>query len=280
MRKDRRDRTTVISTIFQYYGGSGSSSSTLAPSLLMAMPAFFQHDLRGRYFQPGDSAGQRHRYDLSGTTITTAGWTITDSGTEVTLEESLEYSGILTVQSGATLTLANDSTLTVTHLTGSDATVVIDAGSSLINEATGVTYGPGTYNITEVNSACYCRGTLIALIAAKFRLRHWRSAAKCSRGRARCGRSNGSVDAVTAAASSWAAKMSCRFASRLARLTIACRGVIFGYRHIMPCISTVVLIEAKDLVNGMSIMQADRVEKVEYFHIELETHDVIIADGA
>ena len=40
------------------------------------------------------------------------------------------------------------------------------------------------------------------------------------------------------------------------------------------------LIEAKDLVNGGSIVQAERVEKVEYFHIELETHDVIIAEGA
>jgi Hint domain/Domain of unknown function (DUF4214) len=41
-----------------------------------------------------------------------------------------------------------------------------------------------------------------------------------------------------------------------------------------------VLIEAKDLVNGVSIVQAERVEQVEYFHIELETHDVIIAEGA
>lgn len=41
-----------------------------------------------------------------------------------------------------------------------------------------------------------------------------------------------------------------------------------------------VLIEAKDLVNGVSIVQAEQVEKVEYFHIELETHDVIIAEGA
>ncbi len=41
-----------------------------------------------------------------------------------------------------------------------------------------------------------------------------------------------------------------------------------------------VLIEAKDLVNGASIVQATQVDKVEYFHIELETHDVIIAEGA
>jgi autotransporter passenger strand-loop-strand repeat protein len=41
-----------------------------------------------------------------------------------------------------------------------------------------------------------------------------------------------------------------------------------------------VLIEAKDLVNGVSIVQAHNVEKVEYFHIELDSHDVIIAEGA
>jgi ELWxxDGT repeat protein len=40
------------------------------------------------------------------------------------------------------------------------------------------------------------------------------------------------------------------------------------------------LIEAKDLVNGVSIVQARPVEKVEYFHIELDSHDVIIAEGA
>ena len=40
------------------------------------------------------------------------------------------------------------------------------------------------------------------------------------------------------------------------------------------------LIEAKDLINGVSIVQAERVEKVEYFHIELDSHDVIIAEGA
>jgi hypothetical protein len=41
-----------------------------------------------------------------------------------------------------------------------------------------------------------------------------------------------------------------------------------------------VLIEAKNLVNGVSIVQAERVDSVEYIHIELETHDVIIAEGA
>ncbi len=40
------------------------------------------------------------------------------------------------------------------------------------------------------------------------------------------------------------------------------------------------LIPAQALVNGASIVQADAVEEVEYFHIELETHDIILAEGA
>src|SRR5205085_8378854 len=41
-----------------------------------------------------------------------------------------------------------------------------------------------------------------------------------------------------------------------------------------------VLIEAQDLVNGVSIYQAERIEEIEYFHIELDRHDVIVAEGA
>jgi autotransporter passenger strand-loop-strand repeat protein len=41
-----------------------------------------------------------------------------------------------------------------------------------------------------------------------------------------------------------------------------------------------VLIPAFALVNGASITQAASVDQVEYFHLELETHDVIIAEGA
>ena len=41
-----------------------------------------------------------------------------------------------------------------------------------------------------------------------------------------------------------------------------------------------VLIEARFLINGASVVQAEAVDGVEYFHIELETHDVILAEGA
>jgi hypothetical protein len=50
--------------------------------------------------------------------------------------------------------------------------------------------------------------------------------------------------------------------------------------HAMYFADEAVLIEAKDLINGVSIVQAEHVDKVEYFHIELDTHDVILAEGA
>jgi hypothetical protein len=41
-----------------------------------------------------------------------------------------------------------------------------------------------------------------------------------------------------------------------------------------------ILIEAKDLVNGASIVQPEGIDRVDYFHLELDSHDVILAEGA
>jgi len=41
-----------------------------------------------------------------------------------------------------------------------------------------------------------------------------------------------------------------------------------------------VLVPAWHLVNGANIVQLEEVEHVEYFHIELEAHDIILAEGA
>jgi len=41
-----------------------------------------------------------------------------------------------------------------------------------------------------------------------------------------------------------------------------------------------ILIETKDLLNGISIYQADYAEQVDYYHVELDSHDVILAEGA
>ena len=54
----------------------------------------------------------------------------------------------------------------------------------------------------------------------------------------------------------------------------------FGFRQQSGNDPPGVLIEAKDLVNGVSMVQIERVEKVEYVHVALDCHDIIIAAGA
>jgi hypothetical protein len=39
------------------------------------------------------------------------------------------------------------------------------------------------------------------------------------------------------------------------------------------------LVPVEHLVNGVSIVQCEAVERVAYFHVELHSHDVIVADG-
>ena len=39
------------------------------------------------------------------------------------------------------------------------------------------------------------------------------------------------------------------------------------------------LVTVEHLVNGVSIGQCEAVERVAYFHVELESHDVIVTDG-
>jgi hypothetical protein len=41
-----------------------------------------------------------------------------------------------------------------------------------------------------------------------------------------------------------------------------------------------VLVPAEHLVNGQTILQAEAVDQVEYFHLEFDTHEVILAEGA
>ena len=280
----------------------------------------------------------------SGTSIASSGWTITDAGTDVTLNESLSYAGAFTDESGATLTLANDVTLTLTNLAGSGGSINFDSDAELkfggqspslfaatvdgfapgnvidltsiadvagshadMNYATNVltitegsnnytldfnptqnfvgdyfhlaTDGAGT-NITENTTPCYCRGTLI-----------------------RTERGEVPVEALTIGSKVLTMSGDERSIKWIGRRAYAGR-FIMGRTDVLPiCIRAGslydhvprrdlwlsphhalyldgLLIEAKDLINGVSIVQADSVEKVEYFHIELETHDVIIAEGA
>jgi hypothetical protein len=134
--------------------------------------------------------------------------------------------------------------------------------------------------ITEDQIACYCRGTLIAtergevpvealaigdpILTASGRLRPIKWIGR----RSYCGRFiMGRKDILPI----------CFKAGSLAD-GVPRRDLWISPHHAMAFDG--VLIEAKDLVNGVSIVQAEDVDEVEYFHVELDSHDVILAEGA
>ena len=64
------------------------------------------------------------------------------------------------------------------------------------------------------------------------------------------------------------------------RWPTACRRATSGFRPSTRSISTGALVPAGLLVNGVTIRQVESVDQLEYFHIEFDSHDVILADGA
>ncbi len=136
-------------------------------------------------------------------------------------------------------------------------------------------------DIVENTTPCYCRGTLIQTRA---RTEAGRKSQDRRQGHDQIRR--GAADQVDRPAQLWRALhhgpqgyfADLHQGRRARRERAAARSLDFAAsRHVS---SNGVLIEAKDLVNGFSIVQAERVERVEYFHVELETHDVIVAEGA
>jgi len=54
-----------------------------------------------------------------------------------------------------------------------------------------------------------------------------------------------------------------------------CRGAPLDFAASRHGIWMVILIEAKDLINGASIVSRKGSTRVDYFHLELDSHDVI-----
>ena len=139
--------------------------------------------------------------------------------------------------------------------------------------------GTGT-DITENTTPCYCRGTLIATALGEVAVEELAIADEVVT-------MSGAVRPIK-----WIGRRSyggrfvvgrkdvlpiCIRAGALDE-SVPRRDLWISPHHAMYLDGT--LIEAKDLVNGVSIVQAEHVEKVDYFHIELESHDVILAEGA
>ena len=179
-----------------------------------------------------------------------------------------------------------DNTLTLqgTNASGGSATVTLDIPNELPSnfavtvaaDTTTISYGQNETNIV----ACYRRGTLIEVARGQKQVEALnigdkvRTASGALRPIKWIGRRSyggrfimGRKDILPVC-----------FKSGALADNVPARDLWVSPNHAMYLKS--VLIEAKDLINGVSIVQAERVETLEYFHIELETHDVIIAEGA
>jgi hypothetical protein len=134
---DNASGTTVmpISTYFQNFGSgliSVASGSTLA-----------FNGLSNQFYGPITGTGGTFSLGGGGTdsinsstTISTSAWTITDAGTDVTLNETLTYAGTFLENSGTTLNLNDDLTLSNATIDGSvigssAAEIIMASGSNL-----------------------------------------------------------------------------------------------------------------------------------------------------
>jgi len=203
------------------------------------------------------------------------------AGDDIQIDDFIEHSGtyfngVLTLHgTDGTGTTPETVTLNVPGLTPSDFSVNVASGTTTIG------FGSNETDIV----ACYCRGTLI----------------ETKRGQKKVEKLNIGDEVVTMSGAmrpiKWIGRRSyggrfimgrtdilpiCIKAGALG-VNVPKRDLSISPHHAMyfkDAARDSVLIEAKDLVNGVSIVQADSVDKVEYFHIELETHDVIVAEGA
>jgi autotransporter passenger strand-loop-strand repeat protein len=199
--------------------------------------------------------------------------------------------GIVDLASGAAIDVTNFAYAQggAANLTAPDVLTITEGGDTdtllLAGEYTGEYFhlspdGAGGTDITTDSTPCYCPGTLILTAAGEVLVEDLAI--------------GDPVMTVSGAARpiKWIGRRSYsgRFALgrkdilpiRIARgaldENIPGRDLWVSPRHALFLDG--VLIEACDLVNGESIAQAEGVEQVVYIHIELETHDVILAEGA
>ncbi|HEX7390171.1 MAG TPA: Hint domain-containing protein, partial [Acidiphilium sp.] len=249
--------------------------------------------------------GAHQNVESGGTSVATA---ITNSGVETVFDSgtasgtTVSSGGDLVVQSGGTITgtgLLAGGTIDLAYaafasgasatLGGSDVLTVHDGASSytlqMAGDYTGEYFhlandGNGGTDITVDHTACYCRGTLILTDHGEVPVEDLEIGDRL----------------ITVSGEAhplkWIGRRSYsgRFASHnrdVLPITFKA-GVLDGALpkrdlHVSPLHAMFiddVLIPAFLLVNGTSIVQAERVDMVEYFHLELESHDIIVAEGA
>jgi hypothetical protein len=105
--------TTLIGCDFNPDGGAGTISVAIGTLAFNGLISNFYGAISGagKLSIGGGGADSIN----AGATIKTRGWTITQAGTDVTLNVALSYSGVFNEQSGTTLTLTQSNNLTLNN---------------------------------------------------------------------------------------------------------------------------------------------------------------------
>ncbi len=225
---------------------------------------------------------------IDGQETTISGISISDAGANTFNLTLQDTDGLLSatgtgVSGSGTTTLVLSGTINDVNI---DLGTLIDTDSSLSNDTINLSgydelsdyAAPQAIGVTVV--ACYLRGTMIATPEGERAIEtlsigdHVLSAAGEARPirwigyrayRKRFAQCNPDVVPVRIAAGALADD-------------VPTRDLYVSPRHAL--LLDDVLVQAIDLVNGASITEAILIEEIEYFHIELAEHDVLLANGA
>ncbi len=171
-------------------------------------------------------------------------------------------------------------------LTIGDSRVILDQQTSFSGDSAlgGTAYYAGNaytdYGGVGITVACYCRGTLIATPdgeAAIETLRIGDLVSTLSAGPRRV-RWIGTRSYAGRFAASNPDVLPVRFRAGALGTDTPRRDLLVSPRHAM--LIDGMLIPAATLINGVSILQDDVPAQVDYLHLELDSHDVILAEGA
>ena len=228
------------------------------------------------------STGTLDLTDISGNLLVGFGGTIAGlsvGGSETVPTNQIDLAGLATA-------VINDASLD----TGTDIITVNTAGGSFTLQLSG-SYAVGTFvdwitdgatgsDLFLSNTPCYCRGTLILTPAGEVavealaigdRVVTLSGEAKPVRWIGRRGYAGRFVAGNRAV-------LPVRVAAGALADGVPARDLWVSPEHALYIDGA--LVPAGRLVNGASIVQAEEIEQVEYFHIEFAGHEVIFAEGA